>query len=140
MAYTHSKYTVEMLSTIAATFHAATDLDLLQWACPYPPHIIRRAMVIFGTSGDTATDFALAILTATTPTNETLTTIGTINGGGARDAGHVMVTSDLNVELTPGHNVSLGVTTGGVTSARVYLYVQPRWETVTNLTNTHTTT
>jgi len=140
MAYTHSKYTVQLTCSLGNDFTLATNLDLLSWACPYPPHIIRRAGVIFGTSGDTASDFALSIRTATTPTNNTLTTIGTINGGGTKDAGSVMLTSDLNVELTPGHNVSIGVTTGGVTNAKIFLYVEPRWETVTNLTNTHVTT
>ncbi len=140
MAYTHSKYTVDMRCSLGNDFVLATDLDLLSWTCPYPPHIVRRAGVIFGTSGDTATDFALSIRTATTPTNNTLTTIGTINGGGGRDAGVVLLTSDLDVELTPGHNVSLGVTSGGVTNAKVFLYVEPRWETVTNLANTVVTT
>lgn len=140
MAYTHSKYTVNLTASIGDDFQTATDLDLLEWACPYPPHIIRRVGVIFGTSGATASDFALSIRTATTPTNDTLTTIGTINGGGRGGAGVVMLTSDLNVEMTPGHNLSLGVTTGGVTLAKVFLYVEPRWETVTNLTNTLTTT
>ncbi len=140
MAYTHSKYTVQLTCSLGNDFTLATNLDLLSWACPYPPHIIRQVGVIFATSGETATDFALSIRTATTPTNDTLTTIGTINGGGNAQAGVVMLTTDLNVELTPGHNVSIGVTTGGVTNAKIFLYVEPRWETVTNLANTVFTT
>jgi hypothetical protein len=140
MAYTHSKYTVDLTCSLGDDYQLATDLDLLEWTCPYPPHIIRRVGVIFNTSGETATDFALSIRTATTPTNNTLTTIGTINGGGNAAAGVVMMTSDLQVEMTPGHNLSLGVTTGGVTAAKVFLYVEPRWETVTNLANTVITT
>jgi hypothetical protein len=140
MAYTHSKYSVDMTCSLGGDMQLTSDLDLLSWACPYPPHIIRRVGVIFGSSGDTASDFALSIRTATTPTNNTLTTIGTINGGGNGNGGRVMLTSDLQVELTPGHNVSIGVTSGGVTNAKVFLYVEPRWETVTNITNTIVTT
>jgi hypothetical protein len=142
MAYTHSKSVVWMTNSGGVMEITATDLDLAQWDCPYPPHIIRRVGIMPLVSAELASAAVFSIMTATTPTLNTLTTIGTLNGGGSHDAGKILLSTELNTELSPGHSLNVNMTTtGGLTIVKCFAYVEPRWESATNLTtNVHVTT
>lgn len=153
MAYTHSKYEVEMVPAqnaapsvggVAWPTALANGIILhsttvnAKWGPGYVPHIIRGAAVISlvttaFTGGPVGCQFQADISVAGTPT--TIFTISLPNSGAAHKA--VYHTPTYFIEIQPGHTVEFHVTTAATAGvyAKVMLYVEPRWEEAANVTS-----
>jgi len=148
MAYTHSKYEVEMQPHTPATAAGPTalangaqlDVTTLSavWGPGIVPHLIRGAAVIplvttAFTGGPVGCRFEADISVAGTPTH--LFTISLPSSGAAHKAIYHIPTYDI--EIQPGHLVEMHPTTAATAGvyAKVMLYVEPRWETPGNVTS-----
>lgn len=151
MAYTHSKYEVNMVRTLVSGLNATTlngvNLSTVTgvvayWAPGYVPHLIRGAAVMpFATDADTnalSLGFQADISTPGTPTRLFTITVPTTRTG--HTAVYYQPTYDI--EVKPGSLVQLNVT-AAATQGRfglVTLYVEPRWDDPSNVTGMLKTT
>jgi hypothetical protein len=151
MAYTHSKYEVQMQgitpSTAPVSGHHGVDLlvtgVVATWGPGFVPHIVRGVGVIPSLG---------AVRSNTVPINFILdsTTPGTATECFSLDLPTTVTTANMavyyqptyTIEVKPGMNFSASVTTAATagTSARIMLYVEPRWETPANVTTMIATT
>ena len=150
MAYTHSKYEVEMVpatpstapaSTLNGANLAVTTVAAL-WGPGYVPHYIRGAAVIplvtTALTNDASVRFEADISAAGTPTH-----LFNINWPTAISAHRaIYYTPTYNIEIKPGQHVQARVTTAADAgaAAKLVLYVEPRWEEAENLTGMQLTT
>lgn len=150
MAYTHSKYEVEMQPMLPTTFPAANEFGVrmtvttaaAKWGPGFVPHYIKGAAVIplvtTALTNDASVVFEADISTPGTPTR-----IFNINWPTAIRA-HTSIyhVPTYNIEIKPGMMVQCRVTTAAdaAASAKVVLYVEPRWEEAGNLTGMVITT
>jgi hypothetical protein len=157
MAYTHSKYEVEMNTPILGPSTVATPtaiahglrLDVTgiagQWGPGFVPHIIRGAAVVPLTPTTNHTDDVFVRFDADISTVGTATTAFTINlptTAGGRSGYSVYYTPTYEIIINPGSQMTANVTaaaTAGV-YAKVVLYVEPKWETPANVTSMTQTT
>lgn len=151
MAYTHSKYEVQMAPYTPTAFEASrhTGLNLAvtglqgHWTAGFVPHIIRGAAVHYLATvvpdAAISVGFEADISAAGTPTR-----LFTIVVPTARAGGHKVYyyRPTYHIEIKPGMVVDARVTaaaTAGV-RGRIVLYVEPRWEEPGNLTGMIATT
>ena len=150
MAYTHSKYEVEMQPMHATTFPADNEFGVrmtvttaaAKWGPGFVPHIIRGAailpLVTTALTNDASVVFEADISVAGTPTK-----LFNINWPTAVRA-HTSIyhRPTYYIELKPGQLVQCRVTTAAdaAASAKVILYVEPRWEEPGNVTSMSQTT
>lgn len=152
MGYTHGKYEVIMLPNLSTAFATgdsqsvdltlATTLDLANWTPGIVPHIVRGVAAVFiaNTASDitvggvefqhskpnfSATDTATVIAALNFPTTLSLASSSVL---------YKLVTGQ--VIINPGQGVrartiSTVATTGQ--RAQLVLYVEPKWETPTNI-------
>lgn len=152
MAYTHSRYEVEMIPNTAATAGGPTALAngsrldatgiAAQWGPGFVPHIIRGAAVVplvtINGSDDTFVRFDADLTTPGTPT--TLFTINVPTSGAPHRS--IFYKPTYYIEIVPGDRLTANVTaaaTAGV-YGKIMLYVEPRWEEPTNITGMLSTT
>jgi len=151
MAYTHSKYEVQMMPvmpTLAVTtrvggaeMHIATTV-CAEWSPGFVPHIIRGAAIkhVGATvvAGDSfGVNFTADLTTPGTPTS--LFKIGMPSGFSHNSIYHV---PSYLIEIKPGQTVRMNPTaaaTKGV-AIQAILYVEPRWEEPGNITGMTLTT
>ena len=152
MAYTHSKYEVMMLPHTASAFVAgehftmdltlATTVDLAHWAPGIVPHIIRGVGCVFTvnttssiTVGGVEFQHAKPVFTAT----DTATVIAALNFPTTLSLATTRVLYKLvtgQVIVNPGEGVrARTISTVATTGIRgqLVLYVEPKWETPTNI-------
>ena len=148
MAYTHSKYEVEIVPAQGATALGATavmngmDLGVTTiagvWGPGYVPHIVRGAAIImvkpttaFG-GAPVGVRFEADISTPGTPTH--LFTISLPSSGAAHKS--IYHTPTYQIELKPGMLLEVHATTAATVGvyAKGMLYVEPRWEEAGNVT------
>lgn len=151
MAYTHSKYEVEIIPAQGPTAAGATavmnGMDLAvtticgAWGPGYVPHIIRgAALVRVGAQATTAfTGAAVGVrFEADISTAGTATHLFTISMP-SEAVGHKSIyhTPTYNIEIKPGSLVELHATTAATVGvyAKAILYVEPRWEEPANVTS-----
>lgn len=156
MAYTHSKYEVELNSPIGPSDGAkptaaahGVRLDATgvagQWGPGMVPHIVRGAAIVplSPTTNHTnaiSVRFDADISTPGTPTDIFTIVLPTTAGGRAHHSVYYRPT--YYIEIKPGSLVRANVTaaaTAGV-YAKAVLYVEPRWEEPGNLTGMTQTT
>ena len=147
MAYTHSKYEVEVQPATPSSAPAAgfNCIDFNQpgatvaagvYAPGYVPHIIRGAAVIplvtTALAEDVSVNFDADISTAGTPTNMFKILWPTE----IKAHTSLYYTPTYYIEIKPGQHVNVRVTTLGAaaSNAKVVLYVEPRWEEPANVT------
>ena len=155
MAYTHSKYEVEMVPYTGSATGASDSTPSIaingawisvtgtvaQWAPGMVPHLIRGAAVkqtatVLHANG-VVIGFEADITTPGTPTRLFTITLPTVGSNNA-----IFKVPTYQVEIKPGQIVSANVTaaaTAGV-GAKIILYVEPRWEHPTNVTGMLSTT
>lgn len=153
MAYTHSKYEVEMIPRTPATgagpTAAANGSNLTVttafaiWGPGYVPHLIRGAAIVplvttALTGGSVGIVFEADISAAGTPTK--LFNINLPSSGGIHKA--LYYTPTYDIEIKPGHLVQARATTAATAGVygKVILYVEPRWDTPANVTSMLKTT
>lgn len=150
MAYSHSKYEVEMTPLTPSTAPAAgangvniaaTGVQSI-WAPGLVPHIIRAVGVMqtAGTPNDGAVHLSFrADLTTPGTVTEILKVVlpTTVTGNKV-----VYKTATRYIEVKPGQIVQCAVTAAATAAslAKVILYVEPRWEQPGNLTGMLSTT
>lgn len=132
MAYPHSKQTIMMTSTAGShKFTATAAAELSTWGPGYVPYIIRAVSIEPTTSGDNWGSAVWRFNHRDLSSGSTATTIATIIGVATDKVGHVIYKSGLEVEVKPGEEVVLDVTTAATSTSagfRAILYVEPRWE------------
>lgn len=150
MAYTHSKYEVEMLPMAATTFPAANEFGVrltvttaaAKWGPGFVPHIIRGAAVIplvtTALGNDASVVFEADISTPGTPTKMFNVNVPTA----IRAHTSIYYRPTYLIELKPGMMAQARVTTAAdaAASAKIVLYVEPRWEEPGNITGMKQTT
>jgi len=151
VAYTHSKYEVEMIPynpTVLVTGKAngvnlAVTTPAARWGPGMVPHIIRGAAIIplvttALTGGAVECSFESDISVAGTPTK--LFGIGLPSAGAIHKS--VYFTPTRIIEIKPGQIVDFRCTTAATAGvlAKVMLYVEPRWEDPSNVTSMQATT
>ena len=145
MAYTHSKYEVQMMSNRTSTdvgegtaqITVTGIAGIAQWTPGFMPHIIRAIAVSPLT---TVLISGCSLLFQVTGVGSSAATIASFNFTSGDDAGSkVLFWDNLNQEVKPGEIVMASVSQlgGVVPGARVgiTLYVEPRWETPANNAN-----
>ena len=153
MAYTHSKYEVQMVPvnrTISAS-GAATTFNNIQidvtglaarWSCGFVPHLIKGAAVIRSATvqpdAAISLSFRADLTTPGTPTNLFTIVIPTV----AAIHKSVYYRPTYDIEIKPGQRVIMHVTAAATSTsdADVVLYVQARWEEPGNVTSMLKTT
>lgn len=152
MAYTHSKYEVQMIpagrptSVASVAERGAVNLGVTGvqavWSPGFVPHIIKGAAVIpFVTTALTNAaiySFRADISIAGTPTEMFVIRQPTA----IADTVHKshFYTPTFFIEILPGHVVDFNVTAVGSGNGIVILYVEPRWEEAANVTSMRATT
>jgi hypothetical protein len=140
MAYTHSKYEV----IVAKTQSVASAADIGTWAPGYMPHIIRAVAMIFDVSANaTGVTKVDKRPTAGSDTGRGDGDIAILNYTTAVGAQGLVVYKDgLDIELLPGEEAVFEVTDATPTagSAHLILYVEPRWEYPSNISDMSATT
>lgn len=153
MAYTHSKYEIMMLPHLASTHVSgdnsavdltlATTIDLAHWAPGIVPHIVRGVGVVFTVNG--ASDIAVGqiefqhakpVFTGT----DTATVIAALNFPTVLSLATARVLYKLvtgQVIINPGEGVRARMQTVATAGVRgqLVLYLEPKWETPTNIGN-----
>jgi len=157
MAYTHSKYEVEMQRAQPATAGGATlaggganmavTTVAAEWGPGYVPHLIRGAALIMTgtnlgafTGGAVPVQFEADISTPGTATK--LFTIALPSAVTDHSNKAVYYTPSYVIEVKPGMTVAARPTTAATAGilARCVLYVEPRWEEASNVTTMIATT
>ena len=157
MAYTHSKYEVDMTPFIPATGAGPTANALgvnisvtgpnAEWAPGIVPHLI-RGMTVMPLTGPVRSDpvhakFRKAEVAGSAQATDWTnigqvvlsTTVTTLGGG-------FYFIPTAHIEIKPGQSVQLHVTAAATAGAyaKAVLYVEPRWEEPGNITGLNLTT
>ena len=143
MAYTHSKYEVQMVANRTLTENENTVISVTgtggvaQWTPGFMPHIIRAVAVSPLT---TKLISGCGMIFQVTGVGSSAATICSINFTSGDDFGSKTIFWDnLNQEIKPGEIVMASVSQIGDavpgTRVGITLYVEPRWETPANNTN-----
>ena len=144
MAYPHSKQEIVMTATDGShKFTATAAAELSTWGPGYTPHVIRACTIELTTSGDDWQSAVWRFNHRDLSSGSTATTITTINGVATDKSGHVIYSEGLSVEIKPGEEVVLDVTTAATSTSagfRATLYVEPRWEVPGNNAEMRATT
>ena len=147
MAYTHSKYEVQMIPvnrTISASGTATTwnniqfeaTGEVARWRPGFVPHIIKGAAVMLSVTtlatDDTFIGFTADLTTPGTPTR--LFTINSPTAGAVHRSVYYRPT--YVIEIKPGMTVRAIVTAAATATVDgdIILYVEPRWEEPGNVT------
>lgn len=139
MAYPHGQYQVMMTTSgISAT----TSGDKAEWHCGAVPHILRRAGVIYTTSGVDATAFSALFRLLALASGSTASTMATVIGTATDKVGHVVYKDSLNQTVNPGSKVVFNIPAivSGACNVVPFLWVEPSWERLANVTNARVTT
>lgn len=150
MAYTHSKYEVEMQrvddpSTVHPTSVGQTGCNLAVttvvagWGPGFMPHAIRGAAIVMsGTNVGAFTGAAVGIsFAADISTPGTATHLFTISlPSSSANNKSIYYVPTYYIEVPPGAEVVAHPTTAATAGvrARLILYVEPRWELPANVT------
>ncbi len=156
MAYTHSKYEVEIVPALGATSIAGvTVINGLSlavtsiagvWAPGFVPHIIKGAALIRvgAQANDPFTgDPVSVIFSADISTPGTATKMFQINlPSSAHGFKSIYYRADRYIEIKPGMTVEVHAATAATAGvyAKAVLYVEPRWEEPGNVTTMQLTT
>lgn len=142
MAYTHTKYEVDLTSG-TATLDLTSTGDKAVWGVGLVPHIVRAAaIVINATPGDAGVVKGDLRPTRGSDTSRTDGTVFTINmatshtftAGTTRKIIYHVPSSPVTV--MPGQEVVVEVTdaSASVNAAKMYLLVEPSWDQPGNIT------
>lgn len=139
MAYPQSKYQV-MMTTSGVT--CTTSGDKAEWHCGAVPHIVRRCGIIYTTSGMTPSGLVVIFNHLDLTSGSTASALDTLYGTSSDACGHVVLSAELNVQVDPGEKVVFNnsVIVSGVCNVVPFLWVEPKWETPANNTETRVTT
>lgn len=137
MSYTHGQE--EKLLTASGVVVTSTG-TIGRWMPGYKPHVIQAFSAIVSTA-ITTSGAVLKLLKGDIGLTGSLTTISSLNMSVAASTKGKVITSDnVNVEVLPGEEVQVRVTTAG-SAGTVWpvIYVTERHEVPGNLTNLVTT-
>lgn len=133
MAYTHSKYEVDL-----GRYNLVTAGEL-KWAPGYVPHILRAvSFVVDATAASGSATGVISIIkqvTAGSATGEVVAaTLTVVPVGSATLAlGKVVYKDGLNVSIAPGQSIRTSLTTVSTAGGgSLILYLEPTWETPAN--------
>jgi|TARA_Y100000296_G_scaffold87482_1_gene135340 hypothetical protein len=155
MAYTHSKYEIEMNALTPSTAPAAggygVALDvtgnIAEWAPGIVPHLIRGMAVVHTNSATRDTAISAKFMKSAVAGSAAATDFTSI--------GKVVLTTTVtalgfafyfvptaHIEIVPGQSVQLHVTAAATAGGdgKAILYVEPRWDVPGNLTSMVATT
>lgn len=139
MAYPHIQYQV-MMTTSGVS--ATTSGDKAEWHCGLVPHIVRKVGIVYTTSGVDGTAASFKFYQISLASGASATTFQTLVGVATDKSGHVIYKSDLNVTVNPGSKVVFNVPAivSGACNVVPFLWVEPAWERLANVTNARVTT
>jgi hypothetical protein len=134
MAYTHSKYEIQMTATAVS---ATASGDKASWVPGFVPHIVRACSVLPTVSGTTISGMVFNFQHVSMVSGSSGSNIAVINGTSDVTPGYSMykvVTGE--VVIKPGQRVDFNVGTA-LTAVNVHatLYVEPKWEQPGNATS-----
>jgi hypothetical protein len=144
MAYHHGKYSVMLTATAIAATSSGTDGDVgaRKWVPGYMPHILRAFSMTNTGSGADMSALVVALQRRGQGAT-TVTGLATLYGTATTGQGVVIYKDGLNATIGPGDEIRVNVSTKSAVSGGLMHYtmwVEPRWETPTNITNMKVTT
>ena len=133
MAYTHTKQMVQMTDT--AVLVNSTGVKGNKWTPGIIPYVV-RGFAMTNTSGLTDLSALVVNLENTVLTGPTTNVLATLKGTTAAGSGTVIFKKGLNVQINPGEELSINVTTAATVAATMQFTVlmEPKWETDENIT------
>ena len=129
------------MTTSGVDSNAASGVVGQKWTPGYMPHIV-RAFSMVNTSTVTALDSLVVSLIRRGQGATTVTGLATLYGTATSTPGSVTYKDGLNATVGPGDELQVDINTVAslVALMQYTVWVEPRWETPTNITNMKVTT